>query len=429
MEHDRLGAILLEGGIVDEAGLQRCLAIQALTGYVRPLGRILVEQGLLQEATLERLLAQQRSRGDARSADVAPDGLAARSLLAAAQANGATEVVVSEGRPVRIRAGARWRQLTDDVLSGPEVWDFVRETMGVEVLEKLAEEHFVVRTFTFDGVGCGRATAFRHFDGVAVRMAFSTSPVPEPHALGVPRPIVDLVGSQRGLVLCAGERGEGRQELLASLTRLLASDQHHYVVVLDDEPMELPTDGAMVVRRRFGDDAATRAAALRSVVREDPDAIVVGDVGAPETLELALRAAEGGRLVVAWLDAANVVAALRRVSHSYPAYELPRVRATLAAVLRAVLVRVLVPGHEDAGAQPATELLVVDEAAREVLRGGDLSDLGLLLRAKGGSSHALDDSLLELLGAGSVDLGEVLPRAADKVRMLDRAQALGLEAN
>ncbi|MFT4513106.1 MAG: Tfp pilus assembly pilus retraction ATPase PilT [Planctomycetota bacterium] len=425
MDENRLGSILLEGGVVDEAGLERCLAIQTLTGSSRPIGRILVEQGLLDEVTLARLLELQRSRTDARAAEVVPDGLASMSLVSAAVANGASEVVVSEGRPARIRVGACWQQLTDEVLSGPHVWDFVRETMGSDVLEQLAENHYVSRSWSIDDVGAGGATAFRQFDGVAVRLTFAPKETATPLELGVPNAVIDATEGGKGLVLCVGERGIGRGELLASLTQHASQDEGQYVVVVDDEPMRLHKTGALVVQRRFGIDPETRANSLRSVVREDPDVMVIADVGSPETFELALRAAEGGRLVIAYLDAKNAVQALARIFSFYPSYELTRLRSALAAVLRTVLVRQLLPNAEHTATVSATELLIVTDAVREVIRGGELEDLGLLQRAEGGSSgYPLDRSMLDLLGSGTVRMEDVFARAEEKSWLLERTRNL-----
>ena len=427
MDENRLGAILLEGGVVDEAGLERCLAIQTLTGSSRPIGRILVEQGLLDEATLKRLLELQRSRTEKCAAGVAPDDLASLSLVTAAIANGASEIVVSEGRPARIRVGATWQELTDEVLSGPDVWDFVRETMGSDVLEQLAENHYVSRPWIIDDIGAGSATAFRQFDGVAVRLTFAPKSVETPLQLGIPDAVIEATEGGKGLVLCVGERGIGRGELLASLTHHASKDESQYVVVVDDEPMSLPKAGALVVQRRFGIDPEMRANSLRSVVREDPDAIVIADVGSPETFELALRAAEGGRLVIAYLDAKNAVQALTRIFSFYPSYELSRVRSALAAVLRTVLVRQLLPNAEHTTTVPATELLIVSDAVREVVRNGEIEDIGLLQRAEGGAGgYPLDRSMLDLLGSGQVRMDDVFARAEEKAWLLERTRNLAV---
>jgi twitching motility protein PilT len=427
MDDIRLGAILLEGGVVDAAGLERCLAIQALTGGTRPIGQILIEQGLLDESTRDRLLQLQRDRIELQQARQAPADLGSATLLQAARSNRASELVVSEGRPARIRVGASWQQLTADILRGPKVWEFVRETMGSEVLESLAEHHFVVRPWAIEGLGRGSATAFRQFDGVAVRMTLAPAAVSDGSAVAaaLPPAVVDATRAGRGLVLLVGERGLGRAEAMAALLRVVASDAGHYVAVVDDEPIDVPEGGALVVRRRYGIGPDERAASLRSVIAEDPDALLIADIGSAATFEIALRAAEGGRLVVAYLDAANATGALLRGLNFYPVHDLPRVRSTLAAVLRCVLVRQLLPDSANAGTVAATEVLLVDDAVREVVRGGDLGDLSLLLRADGGRhGHSLDRAMLDLLTSGQVRLEDVFSRAEEKAWLLERTRDL-----
>ncbi|HEX6810117.1 MAG TPA: ATPase, T2SS/T4P/T4SS family [Planctomycetota bacterium] len=425
MDDIRLGAILLDGGIVDEAALERCLSIQALTGGTRPIGQILVQQGLLTQDALSQQIALQQARFEERAAPVNATEAKGTSLLEAARANQASELVVSEGRFVRIRVGTQWRKLLDDVVRGPEVWDFVREIMGNEVLEELADHHFVIRPIVIDGVVCGTATAFRQFDGVAVRVTLFDKRAMTPAEAGLPDQIVEAVRGCKGLVLVVGERGIGRADSVAPLVKAACADASQYVVVVSDEPVVLPTEGALVVRRRYGISTASRAETLRSVLREDPDVMVIGDVGCPETFEIALRAAEGGRLVIACLDAASATAALFRVLDFYAPYDLPRMRSSLAAVLRAVLVRHLVPDSNGVGAVAATELLLVDDMVSEVVRNGDLNDVGLLLRAEGRRcGYSLDHCLADLLVAGKVRLEDVFGRAEQKAWMLERTRNL-----
>jgi Tfp pilus assembly pilus retraction ATPase PilT len=427
MEDIRLGTILLEGGVVDEAGLERCLAIQALTGGVRPLGQILVEQGLIGTADLQRILDLQRTRVEARSADVPDTDVGCASLLQAARSQHAAEIVVSEGRPVRMRVACEWRQLTSESLRGPEVWEFVRELMGADVLEALAERQFVVQAWDRGDVGRGSATAFRQFEGVAVRVTFAAAQAPTADEASLPASLVQAVQAGKGLVLIVGERGIGRADALAPMVQLAAKESDQYVVVVDDEPLPLPmpSAGALVVRRRYGISPAERAATLRNVVREDPDTLVIADIGSPETFELALRAAEGGRRVIAYMDAGTATAALVRALNFYPTYELPRVRSSLAAVLRAVLVRQMLPDVEHEGTVAATELLLVDDSVREVVRSGELTDLSLLIRAEGSRcGHSLDRCMLELLVAGRVRMEDVFARAEEKAWLLERTKDL-----
>lgn len=425
MDDLRLGTILLCGGIVDESDLERCLAIQELTGGVRPLGQILCEQGLIDERTLDRLLDLQREqRATAKDFSITADGLAAQALLRSAAANNADELVVSEGRKVRMRVAASWHDLTDETLRGPEVWDFVREMLGTSVLEELADRHFVARRWELEGAGRGMATAFRQFDGVAVRVTFAvaTTAAGEP---ALPAEFAQRLRQGRGLALLVGERGVGRASGMQAALHAVASHGQQYVVYVGDDPLTIPASDALIAQRKFGWSPGERAAAMRSAIREDPDVLLVDDVGAPETFELALRAAEGGRLVIAWLDAGRVKDALARIQNFYPNYDLPRVRASLAAVLRAVLARHQLPDASHRGGVFATELLLVEDPAREILRSGKIDDIALLLRMEDDAAgHSLDRSMFRLLTDGKVRMPDVFARCEEKAWLLERTQNL-----
>ena len=345
-------------------------------------------------------------------------------MLRSACSNGAEELVVSEGRNVRMRIAASWHDLTEEPLRGPEVWDFVREMLGTSVLEELADRHFVARQWQLEGLGRGMATAFRQFDGVAVRVTFATLPTKTATPV-LPAEFAQRLRSGRGLVLLVGERGIGRACGLEAVLHELAGQGQQYIVHVGDEPIEIPASEALIAPRKFGWSTADRAAAMRSAIREDPDILLVSDVGAPETFELALRAAEGGRLVVAYLDAGRVKDALARILNFYPTYDLPRVRSTLAAVLRAVLARHQLPDANHQGAVFATELLLVEDPAREILRGGKIDDISLLLRMEDDAAgHSLDRSMFQLLTDGKVRMSDIFARCEEKAWLLERTKNL-----
>ncbi len=422
MEDTRLGALLLESGLITEEDLERCLSIQALTGSVRPIGQVLVEQGFVDQATVGRLLALQKERAVAAAAKVAASDTMSSSLLGAAGASRASEMVVSEGRRVRVRVGGDWRDLTNDAVAGPEVWDFAREVVGPEVLEEVAAGNSVLRPFESADGGRGTARVFRHFDGVGVRLQFEVAP-DAGESIGVPASVSDLVAEGRGLVLVASERGELRSEAIVHLTERAAHDASKHVIVIGDDPLAFADAPALCTQHRLGDTPPERAAALRHALRHDPDAIVIADLGDAAAFEVALRAAEGGRLVIACLSASSVGAALHRILDFYPEHDLPRVRSALAAVLRAVVVRQRLPHSSGEDSVIANELLLVNDAVRNALRRGGLSDVTALLRLQSGEcGHALDKNMLELLAKGDVRIEDVFARAEEKAWVLERTR-------
>src|SRR5262249_41788770 len=154
----------------------------------------------------DRLLELQQSRKRAKRSSLSADAAAEDGYLTAAVQAGARELVISEGRPALARAGAEWRALTPEPLRGPEGGEFVRTEMGHQVLEDLADKHFIVRDLHKPGLCRGRITALRHFDGVAVVVELRPEATPTAAELGIPAPLVEIVRGGRGLVLLVGER-------------------------------------------------------------------------------------------------------------------------------------------------------------------------------------------------------------------------------
>lgn len=427
MDDTRLGTILLEHRVIHEADLERCLDIQLLTGGSRPLGQILVEQGIISSDTLDNLLRLQAGRRQgSRAADVQVDDGNSDNLMRAAFSCGANELLVSEGRPVTVRVAGQLRNLSSKAVDSPDVWQFVRDQMGPEVLDELAEKKSVTRDFHRAGLGRGRITAFRHFDGVAVIVHIHPEAVRSPKDAGIDKSVLDILKSGKGLVLLTGETRSGMTETMASILGEVAKGSR-YVLVLDDNlEYPIPQGSSVVVRRRVGEHVHDYVSALKAAVREEADVILVGDVSDPEAFDIAMRAAEGGHLVIAAVHSPSVVGVLHRVLNFYPTYDIRRVRTTLASVLKCVLSMHLIPDANSVGQTLASELLLMDDAAREIVRNGKLSSLPLVMGMEGTTSgHGLDQSLLRLLKGGKVRFEEVFERAQDKAKMLQHARKVG----
>jgi twitching motility protein PilT len=422
MEETRLGAILLENPVIREQDVQRCLEIQRLTGSTRPLGRILVDEGVVSEETLAQLLAIQRSRRQKSESTVAAGaGQGAERFLEAALSVGANELLISENRPVRMRVAGQLRTFSDEPARSEEIWQFIRDAMGADAQELIAEQHCLTRAFARPGRARGRITAFRHFDGIAVQLRLHGDAVRSADAVGLADSVLECVRAGQGMVLLTGLNRCGISETLAAAVAEVAQRRDRLVLVLDEDLESPPPAGAAeVVRRRVGEHTRDYPTALHAAISQDPDVIVAGDVSSPQAFDLALRAAESGRLVICALRAKSVTAALERALSFYAPHDLPRVRATLAAVLRCVLALELVPDARAAGQELATELLLVNHSAREVIRDGALAQIPLLLRIDA-CGHSLDSSLRELFAAGRIRFEEAFSRAEDKAVILQGA--------
>jgi twitching motility protein PilT len=229
----------------------------------------------------------------------------------------------------------------------------------------------------------------------------------------------------KGLVLITGDLGCGMSSMIATMLAEVAKKGSQLLLVLDEDvDFELPGAKSVLVKRRIGEDAADYQTALASAIRDDPDVIAIGDVSYPRTFDLALRAAEGGRLVIAGLHARSVCAALQRIIGFYSAYEVSWLRATLASVLNCVMRLQPIPKTKANGNLMASELLIVDPAARSVLREGPLDRLDLLMNMTGTlSGYSLDTSLEALLHSGEASFDECFHAADNKARLLKGQRA------
>jgi twitching motility protein PilT len=427
MEDTRLGAILLESGIIREEDLERCLEIQVLSGGHRPLGQILIEQGLIGPQTLDDLLAVQEARRARARGEIPVEGNDSNRYLMAAVRAGANELHLSEGRPPQARVGGELRSLSADDLAGPEVWQFVRDHMGADMLEVIADRRSVTMEFHQVGVGRGRITAFRHTDGIGVNVRLHPEAVRSLDDLGVGGVARSALASGKGLILLTGEQGNGITETFATFLVEAARHPSRYVIVLDDYlEYPFPQGGAKVCMRRVGMHTRGYESGLRAAMRENPDALFIGDASNPEAFNIALHAAESGKLVVAVVHGASTTEALERIIAFYPTYSQARIRSTLASVVNFVLAVRLLPDSERDGLLMATELLRFNDGVREVVRAGATQKLGLVLRLEHEEcGHTMDSSLLALLRSGRVSFEDAFVFADDKKAVLQSMQSTG----
>jgi len=421
MEDTRLGAILLESKVIREEDLEHCLAIQDLIGASRPLGQILVEEGAISGQTLQELLDIQEARRRRARIEVPIEARDPRRFLSDAMALGASELHLSEGRRALVRIAGQLRSLSKEVLQGPEVWQFVRDQMGFEVLEEIAERLSVTKVLRGEAGVRGRITAFRHFEGVGVRLRLHPMAVRGPKESGIDRELLDAVHAGKGLILMTGEHGSGISETMATLLAEVVKEKTRYVLVLDeDHECAVPEGEAIVCMRKIGVHTRDYTSGLRAALREDPDVIFVADASEPEAFDLALHAAESGRLVIAVLHAASTIDVLKRAISLYPKYEQNRIQTILASVMQCVFGVKLVATVQGDGLQLATEMLRFDESVREALRIGAFAHLDLLMRLEDiDSGHTMDASLAKLHARGELSFEELYEHSEDKSQVLE----------
>jgi len=247
-----------------------------------------------------------------------------------------------------------------------------------------------------------RASIFRQRGAVGIVMRLIPIQVLSLEELHLPPAIAEIAGARRGLVLIAGPTGHGKTTALAAMLRHINETRHAHVVTIED-PIEFlhEPQQCLIIQRELGSDTESYAGAMAAALRQDPDVIVLGELGDGETAALALRAAETDHLVLSALPTRDAVSTLQRLVGLFPAEEQALARERLADALHAVVSLRLIAGKDGKRRVPVVEILRATRAVRECIRGARLGELPELMR-QAREMQPFDQHLHELVERGLI---------------------------
>lgn len=339
--------------------------------------------------------------------------------LGEARARGASDVLFVAGWPVTFNIRGCWTPESDATVNADEILAWGGEILSAPQQERLAAQRDLDIGLRIEGAGRFRVNL--HYQNQTLAAAIRVVP---PHApaleeLGLPEAVSRLADFRSGLVLVTGGTGHGKSTTLASLlSRMNESRACHIVTLEDPVEFEFPRGLAIIEQREIGMDSPSFASALRHVVRQRPDVIMVGEMRDLETISAAITAAETGHLVLASLHTSNAPQTLARIIDVFPAAQQLQVRAQVAASLRAVLAQVLVPAGDDATLRPATELMFANDAMRRAIRDNETHLLyGMIETGRSQDCWTLEQSLADLVREGRLAEPDALAAAAHPDRL------------
>jgi twitching motility protein PilT len=260
-----------------------------------------------------------------------------------------------------------------------------------------------------------RVNIFRQEHGPAAVLRMIPPRVLTVEDLGLPEQVAAVGRTLRGLVLITGPTGSGKSTTLAALIDRINRTKAYHIVTIED-PVEFVHTSKMSIltHRELGPDTPTFTAALKAALREDPDAILVGELRDLETMRMALHASETGLLVFGTLHTNSASKAIDRLIDGFPPEEQEQVRIVLSEVLKAVVAQLLLR-KKGGGRIPAFEVLRGSAALANAIREGKTSTIASLIQT--GRSHgmvSMDQYLAELVFQDLVEFDEALEKALDK---------------
>ncbi len=291
--------------------------------------------------------------------------------------------------------------------------------------ESFEQEKELDIAYGAEGIGRFRVNASMQRGSIALAFRLVRTVIPTLEELGLPDVCRSLVLKPRGLVLVTGPTGCGKSTTLAAMIDHLNERERRHIVTVED-PIEFVHQNkrCLISQRELGPDTNSFAAALKHVLRQDPDVILVGEMRDLETMSTALTAAETGHLVLATLHTPSAAQTIDRIIDSFPAHQQQQIKVQLSTVLEAVLCQTLVPRADGSGRVAAVEVMVSTSAVRNLIREGKTFQLPNAIQT--GSQHGmqtLDQALSALLRANVVTPDEALARCTNPVEF---KRALGV---
>ena len=352
-----------------------------------------------------------------------PTELHINQLLAEMVEAGASDLHLSSGLPPCIRIDGALRPMDGhNVLTPSETRRLVYGILAQRQREKFEAELELDTSHSVPNVGRFRLNVFVQRDSVgAVLRAIPFKIVPLDR-LGIPQVVADLAKLPRGLVLVCGPTGSGKSTTLASVIDIVNTTRPDHIMTVED-PIEFVHSHkrCVVNQREVGEDTKSFANALKHVLRQDPDVILVGEMRDLETISTALTAAETGHLVFGTLHTQDAPQSIDRVIDVFPAHQQQQIRVQLAAALQAVVCQTLLPRLGGRGRAVAAEVLIATPAVRNMIREGKVHQIYSAMQGGGKfGMQTMDQSLADLVRNSKVSLEVALERChhEDELRRL-----------
>ncbi|MFQ5430095.1 MAG: type IV pilus twitching motility protein PilT [Phycisphaerae bacterium] len=340
-------------------------------------------------------------------------------LLAETVRRGASDLVLVADAPPTVFLFGRWVSIADEPMSAEDVAACVRPLLTAEERDRLETVRDLDLGRSLPQIGRIRVNVHYQRGALALAARLIPESVPPFESLGLPPQVLKFCDYPSGLVLVTGGTGQGKSTTLAAMIDYMNQKRSSHVITIED-PVEFGfTHGTCLIeQRQVGDDTPSFASALRHVLRQRPDVILIGEMRDLETIQTALTAAETGHLVLTTLHTASAAQTIARIIDVFPSAQQAHVRTQLAASLRAILCQMLFRDQSNEALVPATELLIATSAIRRAIRDNETHLVYAMLETgRRHGMHTLEQSLEALVRSGRITAGAALSASVDSVRM------------
>lgn len=336
-------------------------------------------------------------------------------LLEECVKNNASDLHLQVGLPPVLRVEGYLRQLTTyPVLTNDMVQKLVFSTLDEDQQRILIKDKEFDYSFAFGDLARFRVNAFHEKGNMAAAFRLIPNVIKTIQELGMPGVVEGFADHPNGLVLVTGPTGSGKTTTLAALIDKINAERAVHIITIED-PIEFTHQSkrAVVAQREVHYDTYSFAAALRSILREDPDVVLIGEMRDLETIQAAITVAETGHLVFATLHTNSAAQSIDRMIDVFPAHQQPQIRSQLANMLVGICSQRLMPAL-DGKRVAAAEILVANSAVRSIIREGKTHQLDMTIQTGADQGmQTMDRELAKLVKSGVVSFDVARQYAVD----------------
>jgi twitching motility protein PilT len=319
-----------------------------------------------------------------------------------------SDLHIHADRPIAIRVNGTIERIAEDVISRKDIEDFFVKNLDEEQKKFFQQNKQVDFAVQHDGVRF-RVNGYMASHGPSMVMRKIESVIPAIDKLGLPKAMTDIVKAENGLVLVTGPTGSGKSTSLAALINQINQERRGNIITVED-PIEYmhQSKNCIVSQREIGKDAVSFAHALKAMLREDPDIILVGEMRDKETIGLALTAAETGHLVFGTLHTNGAANSINRIIDVFSSEQQAQIRSQLSQSLRLVVTQTLIRKADGSGRVAAFELMVNTPAVSNLIRENKIFMIDQAIQTgRNFGMVTMEDSIKNLVTMGIINADAV----------------------
>jgi twitching motility protein PilT len=338
-------------------------------------------------------------------------------LLKAMIEKGASDLHLTTGTPPQLRIDGKLHALKMPPLSPQDTKQLCYSVLTDAQKHRFEEGNELDLSFSVQRLSRFRGNVFVQRGNVAGAFRAVPFKILTFEELGLPPIVADLAKRPRGLVLVTGPTGSGKSTTLASIIDKINEDRHEHIITIED-PIEYlhPHKGCVVNQREIGADTQGFKQALKYILRQDPDVVLIGELRDLETIEAALTVAETGHLCFATLHTNSAAQTINRIVDVFPPYQQSQIRQQLSFVLEGVMCQSLIPRANGPGRAMALEVMVPNPAIRHLIRDDKVHQIYSAMQVGQGKfgMQTMNQSLASLVQRRLITMDDAIGRSSDE---------------